>query len=66
MWLLDQLAEQHIKAAQDKGELSHLPGRVNLSSSMMIVTYLQNSERAIGCLKIQAFYRQSLKYAVRL
>lgn len=26
MWLLDQLAEQHIKAAQDKGELSHLPG----------------------------------------
>lgn len=26
MWLLDQLAEQHIRAAQEKGELSNLPG----------------------------------------
>ena len=26
MWLIDQLAEQHIKAAQEKGELSNLPG----------------------------------------
>ncbi|QIE97551.1 DUF1992 domain-containing protein [Pantoea stewartii] len=26
MWLIDQLAEQHIKAAQEKGELSDLPG----------------------------------------
>lgn len=26
MWLIDQLAEQHIRAALDKGELSNLPG----------------------------------------
>ncbi|ADD78762.1 YhdN [Pantoea ananatis LMG 20103] len=26
MWLIDQLVEQHIKAAQEKGELSNLPG----------------------------------------
>ncbi|MDL4915829.1 MAG: DUF1992 domain-containing protein [Enterobacterales bacterium endosymbiont of Blomia tropicalis] len=26
MWLIDQLAEQHIHAAQEKGELSNLPG----------------------------------------
>lgn len=26
MWLIDQLAEQHIKAAQEKGELSNLAG----------------------------------------
>ena len=26
MWLIDQLAEQHIKAALEKGELSQLPG----------------------------------------
>lgn len=26
MWLIDQLAEQHIRAAQEKGELSDLPG----------------------------------------
>ncbi|WP_416411419.1 DUF1992 domain-containing protein [Pantoea sp. App145] len=26
MWLIDQLAEQHILAAQEKGELSNLPG----------------------------------------
>lgn len=26
MWLIDQLAEQHIRAAQEKGELSNLPG----------------------------------------
>jgi len=26
MWLVDQLAEQHIKAALEKGELSNLPG----------------------------------------
>lgn len=26
MWLIDQLAEQHIQAAQLKGELSNLPG----------------------------------------
>ena len=26
MWLLDQLAEQHIRDAQQKGELSGLPG----------------------------------------
>lgn len=26
MWLVDELAEQHIKAALEKGELSNLPG----------------------------------------
>ncbi|QKJ85390.1 DUF1992 domain-containing protein [Paramixta manurensis] len=26
MWLIDQLAEQHIRAAQEKGELQGLPG----------------------------------------
>jgi len=26
MWLIDQLAEQHIREAQEKGELSQLPG----------------------------------------
>ena len=26
MWLIDQLVEQHIRAAQEKGELSNLPG----------------------------------------
>ncbi|MGK3131522.1 DUF1992 domain-containing protein [Pantoea sp. C8B4] len=26
MWLIDQLAEQQIRAAQEKGELSNLPG----------------------------------------
>jgi len=26
MWLIDQLAEQHIRAAQEKGELSNLSG----------------------------------------
>lgn len=26
MWLIDQLAEQHIRAAQEKGELNNLPG----------------------------------------
>lgn len=26
MWLIDQLVEQHIRDAQEKGELSNLPG----------------------------------------
>lgn len=26
MWLIDQLVEQHIREAQEKGELSNLPG----------------------------------------
>lgn len=26
MWFIDQLVEQHIRAAQEKGELSNLPG----------------------------------------
>lgn len=26
MWLLDQLAEQHIREAQSRGDLDHLPG----------------------------------------
>ncbi|MGK3144509.1 DUF1992 domain-containing protein [Pantoea sp. C2G6] len=26
MWLLDQLAEQHIRAAQENGDLDNLPG----------------------------------------
>lgn len=26
MWLIDQLVEQHVRAAQEKGELSNLPG----------------------------------------
>lgn len=26
MWLIDQLAEQHIKAAEEKGEFNNLPG----------------------------------------
>nr|MBA2814219.1 detoxification of methylglyoxal, YhdN [Candidatus Pantoea persica] len=35
MWLIDQLVEQHIKAAQEKGELSNLLAKASRFSLKM-------------------------------
>ena len=60
MWLVDELAEQHIKAALEKGELSNLPGSgkpLQLDDDSHVPPELRAGYRL---LKIRAFCRQSL------
>ena len=50
MWLIDQLAEQHIKAAQEKGELSGLPGEgapLNLEDDSQVPPELRAGYRLL-------------------
>ncbi|MBC0856707.1 DUF1992 domain-containing protein [Pantoea stewartii] len=50
MWLIDQLAEQHIKAAQEKGELSDLPGEgapLNLEDDSQVPPELRAGYRLL-------------------
>ncbi|KTS75484.1 MULTISPECIES: DUF1992 domain-containing protein [Pantoea] len=50
MWLVDQLAEQHIKAAQEKGELSDLPGEgapLNLEDDSQVPPELRAGYRLL-------------------
>ncbi|WP_394564429.1 hypothetical protein C1N58_19655 [Pantoea sp. SGAir0180] len=50
MWLIDQLAEQHIKAAQEKGELSDLPGEgapLNLEDDSQVPSDLRAGYRLL-------------------
>lgn len=50
MWLIDQLAEQHIKAAQEKGELSYLPGEgapLNLEDDSQVPPELRAGYRLL-------------------
>lgn len=50
MWLIDQLAEQHIKAAQENGELSDLPGEgapLNLEDDSQVPPELRAGYRLL-------------------
>ncbi|MFH8136474.1 DUF1992 domain-containing protein [Pantoea osteomyelitidis] len=50
MWLIDQLAEQHILAAQEKGELSNLPGEgapLHLDDDSLVPAELRSGYRML-------------------
>lgn len=50
MWLIDQLAEQHIRAAQEKGELSGLPGEgkpLHLDDDSLVSEELRSGYRLL-------------------
>lgn len=50
MWFIDQLVEQHIRAAQEKGELSNLPGEgkpLSLDDDSLVPEELRNGYRML-------------------
>lgn len=50
MWLIDQLAEQHILAAQEKGELNNLPGEgapLRLDDDSLVPAELRSGYRML-------------------
>jgi hypothetical protein len=50
MWLIDQLVEQHIREAQEKGELSNLPGEgspIKLEDDSGVPTELRAAYRLL-------------------
>ncbi|WP_312241859.1 DUF1992 domain-containing protein [Pantoea sp.] len=50
MWLIDQLAEQHIQAALEKGELSNLPGEgkpLHLEDDSLVPEELRSGYRML-------------------
>ena len=55
MWLIDQLVEQQIRAAQEKGELSNLPGEGCEShpetANQVSLIYLNNHQKSDSPLK---------------
>lgn len=66
MWLIDQLVEQQIRAAQEKGELSNLPGEgapLQLEDESGVPPELRTAYRL---LKNSGFYPLNLKCAAKL
>lgn len=50
MWLIDQLAEQHIQAALEKGELNNLPGEgkpLHLEDDSLVPKELRSGYRML-------------------